>query len=198
MLGFASRSGDFYLVRFLVQSRFSVHKTNSLGNSPLEEAALSDHVATMRELLRSSESLALDKALMVAVHAGSKDAAVLLLEHGRLFGCRLQLDEALQEACNVEQIPLAHILLEHGADPNLDSARVFRDALANGSADLVGALLQYDIDKSFILAMRVAMENLTKQPGRCHDEIAAELSHLKRKCIEIRPSDDVGSETEGH
>ena len=180
LLGFACRSGDFEFVQFLQQRGFPANKTNSLGISPLEEAASMNHVRVIHELLSSYQGATeINKALMIAVRAGHESTAELLLEHAQ------QLDDALGEACHSEQIRMVHLLIGKGADPNADYARVFRDALANGSVRLVEALLEHDIDSSLLIAMTEAMEDQTTQPDKLPEDFGAKLSLLKRSCSEI-------------
>lgn len=176
LLGYACRSGDVDFVQFLLQRQFPANKVNSLGVSPLEEAASRNYVRIMRQLLVSCrEPAEIDKALMVAVRAGHESATELLSEHA------LRLDAALDEACSCGHIRLVHLLIDKGAEPNADYAKVFRDALAGGSVELVKALLEHDIDESLIVAMTEAMETRIPQSEKLPKDFSAKFFLLKER-----------------
>jgi hypothetical protein len=116
---------------------------------------------------------------MMAVRAGHEEATEALLEHD------LDVDNALKEACRFGQSHLVHVLIDKGADPNINHSKVFHEAMAGGSAELVKALLEHDIDYTLTVAMADAMEAHRSQSSTCSEDFETKLSHLRRTCAKI-------------
>lgn len=188
LLGFAARSGDFQLAEFLLKRGFPAHESNGSGKTPLEEAANSNHVRIMQLLLagRTRSELAhwrVRDALVSAIQAGHEDAAILLFA----FDADLDLmNEALRTACESTRLKLVHFLIKKGADPNLNDSKLFLNAVAYGTVELVEALLLHDVNSSLVLVLTSKLENLTVNPGRLPKTFQAKLSLLQNKRAEIQ------------
>lgn len=203
-LSFAARTGDFQFAEFLLRRGFPANEVNGSGKTPLEEAASSNHVNIMQLLLTGRTTsqlvhLRVREALTRAIQIGHNDAVNLLLASS---GADLNLNDALQTACESTRLELVHFLIKRGADPNFDESKLFRDAVAFGPVDLVEALLLHDIDSSLVLALTSELENLTVNPDRLPKTFQAKLALLRDKRARIQalhlpwlndiPNDDNG------
>ena len=157
MLSLACRQGKQDIVELLLESGANVNHRNKAGNTPLLEACSQGHVDAARMLLDRGANIdtptetTLDSALTWACTLGNEQVVDLLLsqntdvEHRTKDGCT-----ALMFASLAGHIEVARMLLDHGAeinvesDSNKDSPLTF--ACWKGHQDVVELLLERKAD----------------------------------------------------
>jgi ankyrin repeat protein len=158
-LSYAAEAGQEHIVRFILSSaRILPDTRDANGLTALWYAVYRRHTACAKLLLQKglvSGSVGgsgdTQSALWHATSAGNVELVKLLLCNKALDGA--QGEPALIAAVNLENITIAELLLEHGADP--DERDVRRNtplhlACRNGNHDIVALLMRHGADSDRI------------------------------------------------
>ncbi|XP_042563213.1 ankyrin repeat and SOCS box protein 2-like [Clupea harengus] len=156
----ASKNGHEEVVKLLLSQGADVNKTTKAGLTPLHIASKNGHARlvslliplTDREVVQRSYISPLhlaaehdrDETLEILIQAGFDVNTLLLPDHSQKYDDRCCT--ALHFTVRSSNIDAASMLLEAGADPNVDAFNPLLVAVRHGNAPMVALLLEYGAD----------------------------------------------------
>jgi ankyrin repeat protein len=169
-LHLAAERGNLELVRLLVERRANLDAVTDRGWTALTHAVVKRNIPTASYLLSMGTHIITDD-LLQAVESGNPDLVLLLLDHGADIAAishgkdledgtvdrsgkkrsmpPLHGFAAIHVASREGNVEIVRILLQHGADPTLQTEKGYTPlhfACFSGNADLVRLLLGHGVD----------------------------------------------------
>lgn len=155
----AARTGTPETIRILLEagSEINITAVNGWPGSPLSVAARSGRVDNMKVLLEAGADINLGSPLDSALDGGHSEAAMLLLDHGATVGSTKGMQ--LWSAAEKNLTDVARILLERGADPNIEHP------VAKGWSPLRRAILRSNLELARMLVEAGADPHVVTDEG---------------------------------
>ena len=146
----AARAGNLPIVQRLLSARAAVNR-----DRPLIAAIESGHVDVARVLIRARADLELGSPLSLAILKGHDELAAELIKVGATLNPVRQFWEStpLVIACKLNNAPLVKLLLDAGANPNIQAKDQFTPLLqcaTHGSAAAAELLLKHGADPNHV------------------------------------------------
>ncbi|XP_048106948.1 ankyrin repeat and SOCS box protein 2-like [Alosa alosa] len=153
----ASKNGHEEVVRLLLSKRVNVNKTTNAGLTPLHIASKNGHARIVSLLIPKTARVIVPESGISPLHLAAEhdreDVLEILIDAGFDVNTLLKYDHsqiyddrccsALHFTVRNSNIDTASMLLEAGADPNLDAFNPLLLAVRQGNLEMVSLLVEY-------------------------------------------------------